>query len=231
MKTVKKTLTSKEIENANQYQKFRNKCKSYLERHGIYHDKFTITSFDAYIAYVTEKFIANYLRDKYKGKICVSKWSDQFNLEHIASIVNNDSNEPEDIERVSSYFYDSFDLYISTPIDVIFVRISIDVKTAITKKSPNNSWDFLYPAIQAQKGGKDAVVLVYYVADDDNDPSTLRELKIVGYLEENEIKRCPVVKKGEKTKHGTTSQIDNYETHVEDYHDIDELFKNISTTK
>lgn len=49
MKTIIKKLTSIEIDTAKRYQKFRNMCKSYLERHGIYRDKFTITPFDAYI--------------------------------------------------------------------------------------------------------------------------------------------------------------------------------------
>jgi len=228
MISITRTLTEKEVNFAERTQKFRDRCKKYLENHGILYDKFTITPYDAYIAYVTEKFIANYLRDTYKGQICVSAWSDQFNLEHIVAIVDKDSSEPEDIELVKAYFYDDFDLYISTPNNSFFIKLKVDVKTAITMKEPKNNWEFLYPFVQANKTGKDVVILVYYIAEDVNNPATLKELRIVGYLSEKEIRQCRIVKQGERTSHGTESQIDNLETIVSQYHDIKELFSKIN---
>ena len=111
MITINRRLTEKEVSVANRTQGFRDRCKDYLERHGVLYDKFTITPYDAYIAYITEKFIANYLRDEFKGKICVSTWSDQFNLEHIVAILDRDSTDPEDIALVRAYFYDDFDSF------------------------------------------------------------------------------------------------------------------------
>lgn len=227
MITIKRRLTEKEVNIARRTQGFRDRCKDYLERHGVLYDKFTITPYDAYIAYITEKFIANYLRDEFKGKICVSTWSDQFNLEHIVAILDRDSADPEDIALVKAYFYDDFDLYVSTPCNSYFIKLKVDVKTAITENIPRKNWEFLYPVVQAKKPGKDAVILVYYIADDDQSPSSLKELSIVGYLTEDEISKCNIVKKGERTSHGTKSQIDNYETHVDQYHELINLFSGI----
>ena len=46
-------------------------------------------------------------------------------------------------------------------------------------------------------------------------------------MKEEDITKCDIIKKGELTSHKTPSQIDNYVTYVRDYHDIEELFKDI----
>ena len=204
------------------FQEFRDRCKQYLVHHNIFRDKFTVTKFDALLGYLSEYY---YLRDRFKGAISVSTWRDQFDIEHIKSIVNSNSNAQEDIDLVCSYFYDSFDLYISTPTASFFVNLKIDVKTAITMKEPKPDWEFLYPVVQANKGGKDLALLVYYLADNDENPETLKGFTIVGYLEESEITQCEIIKKGRKTKHGTKSMTDNYITYLRDYKNIEELLE------
>ena len=221
-------LSKQIINRAKQYSLFREECKKYLIDNGINHDKFTITEFDSFLGYVSEAFIADYIRGKYHGRVCVSKWQDQFNLGMIQKIVSEKRNSKDDIELVSSYFYDTFDLYVSTPNYHVFLDLKIDVKTAMTQNTPQDSWVFLYPVVQARKLGKDAAVLVYYVADDKNDPSTLREIVLIGYLNETEISNCEIIKTGEYTIHGTCSRTDNYVTNVGNYHDISELFKDIT---
>lgn len=206
---------------AQNFQEFRNRCKQYLENHGILRDKFTTTDYDALLGYLSEYYIANYLRDRFKGQISVSTWKDQFDISHIKSIVNCDSGLPEDINLVCSYFYDSFDLYIATPTTSFFVNLKVDVKTAITEKEPKPNWEFLYPVVQANKEGKDLALLVYYVAENDDDPKTLKGITIIGYLEESEITRCETIQKGEKTRHGTLSLTENYITYLRDYKDIE----------
>lgn len=215
------------VKRANCFSAFRSQCKQYLANNGILHDKFTITEFDSFLGYVSEDLIANYLRNKYRGRVCVSKWQDQFDMDLIRTIVETGRNSREEIDLVCSYFYDTFDLYVSTPNFQVFVNLKIDVKTAITQKQPQDNWEFLYPVIQARKLGKDAAVLVYYVVDNKKDPTTLREIVIVGYLNEDEITRCDTINAGEKTTHNTPSQTENYITFVRDYHDINELFKDI----
>lgn len=207
------------------FQEFRNRCKSYLENHGILRDKFTTTEYDALLGYLSEYYIANYLRDRFKGQISVSTWKDQFDIGHIKSIVSSNSDKPEDINLVCSYFYDSFDLFIATPAASFFVNLKIDVKTAITEREPSLSWDFLYPVVQANKGGKDLALLVYYIADNDDDPKTLNAIKIVGFMEESEITQCEIIHKNERTKHGTLSQTENYITYLRDYKDIEEFLE------
>ena len=212
---------------ANNFSEFRTRCKEYLANNGVNHDKFTTTPFDSFLGYVSEEIIANYLRNKYRGRVCVSKWQDQFDMELVRSIVKTGRNSKEDVDLICSYFYDSFDLYVSTPSMQIFIDLKIDVKTAITQKKPQNNWEFLYPVVQAKKLGKDIAILVYYIVDNKDDPSTLKEIAFVGFLRENEITCCKRINAGEKTKHKTLSQTDNYITYVRDYHSIDELFKEI----
>lgn len=212
---------------ANNFSEFRTRCKEYLAKNGVDHDKFTITPFDSFLGYVSEEIIANYLRNKYRGRVCVSKWQDQFDMELVRSIVKSGRNSKEDIDLISRYFYDSFDLYVSTPILQIFIDLTIDVKTAITQKNPQNNWEFLYPVVQAEKLGKDIAMLVYYIVDNKEDLSTLKEIAFVGFLRENEITCCEKINAGEKTIHKTQSLTDNYITYVGNYHSIDELFKEI----
>ena len=227
MITVPVDLSQGLINRANRFSVFRSQCKQYLANNGILHDKFTITEFDSFLGYVSEELIANYLRNKYRGRVCVSKWQDQFDMDHIRAIVATGRNSTDDIDLVCSYFYDTFDLYVSTPNFQVFVNLKIDVKTAITQKDPQPNWEFLYPVVQARKLGKDAAVLVYYVVDNKKDPTTLREIVLVGYLNEEEITNCNTINEGEKTVHHTPSQTENYITYVRDYHDLNELFKDI----
>ena len=227
MITIPINLSQGLIDRANAFSDFRNLCKQYLADNGIMHDKFTITEFDSFLGYVSEELIANYLRNKFRGRVCVSKWQDQFDMALIYTIVKTGRNSREDIDLVCSYFYDSFDLYVSTPNYQVFIDIKIDVKTAITQKIPQENWEFLYPVVQARKLGKDAAVLVYYVVDNKKDPSTLREIVLVGYLEEKEITNSEIINAGEVTVHKTPSQTENYITYVGEYHDLNDLFKDI----
>lgn len=228
MITIPVELSKRLINRANNFSTFRAECKAYLENNGIFRDKFTITKNDSLLGYITEELIANYLRNRFKGKICVSKWQDQFDMDYIRSIIHHGSNSRDDIDLICSYFYDSFDLYVSTPSLNVFISIKIDVKTAITKKDPQGNWEFMYPVVQANKLGKDLAILVYFVVDDVNAPFSLNKLVLAGYMKEEDITRCTIIKKGELTSHKTPSQIDNYVTYVRDYHDIEELFKDIN---
>lgn len=227
MITIPVELSKSLMNRANNFSDFRTKCKKYLENNGIFRDKFTITQNDSLLGYITEELIANYLRNRFKGRICVSKWQDQFDMDYIRSIIHFGKNSQEDIDLICNYFYDSFDLYVSTPSLNVFISIKIDVKTAITKKVPQGNWEFMYPVVQANKLGKDLAILVYFVVEDVSNPFSLNKLVLAGYMKEEDITKCDIIKKGELTSHKTPSQIDNYVTYVRDYHDIEELFKDI----
>lgn len=228
MESIKLKLTPQIIERANKFHVFREQCKSYLDRHNRCYDKFTIRpEHDTVIAYITENFVIKYLRGISKGRFSVGRWQDQFDLEYIANIVAKDSDIEEDINLVSSYFYDEFDIYISTPNSLSFVSLNIDVKTAMTKLDPQENWDFLYPVVQVKDGAKDEVILLtYYQVNETTDKFSTKNIVIVGYLTKQEISECEIVPKGSYTKHKTKSQTDNYLTRLEDYHSIQELIDN-----
>ena len=110
--------------------------------------------------------------------------------------------------------------------------IFIDVKTALTQKEPSPRWNFMYPVIQANKIGKDYMLLTYYVVQDVKEVESLKKVIIVGYISEDIIKKCNIIKRGQKTRFGTKSQIDNYETELSvHYKEIDNLIHTLKGNK
>ena len=144
-------------------------------------------------------------------------WEEYCDIKNIYhAVVNNDFSKAQ---LVKEYFYDKFDICIVTPKR----RLNIDVKTALTTLEPNLNWDFLYPTIQAHKEGKDITILAYCIYKAPN-KYEINIVDVIGYCDNNSISKCKVVKAGQITKHGTISQIDNYETLLSrDYMDLNEL--------
>lgn len=228
MVAIEYTLSPSMITKAKRFSDFRDRCKSYLQTHGRCYDKFTVhPEYDSIIAYLTENFIVKHLRSISKGCFSVGKWQDQFDLDYIEYIIRNNSCLDEDINLVEAYFYDDFDIYISTPNSLSFVSVNIDVKTARTLYNPQEDWEFLYPQVQIKKKNKEEIILlVYYQVKDKTDIFSLNKMIIAGYLTTGEISNCECVHEGEKTKHGTISQIDNYQTELSNYHSVQELIDN-----
>lgn len=203
------------------FEELRNNCKKYLSQFDMNYDKFTVVSHDSFIGYITEYFLREYIGSKYKSKgITVESWESIFDIAKIRSILKSNSKATEDVQYIRDYFYDKYDLKLSKGAKSLLV----DIKTALTKLEPKSSWNFMYPVIQAHKPGKDHMVLSYYVVEDIKDIESLKKLVIVGYTSEEVIRTCKIIKAGTRTRFGTVSQIDNYETELAiHYKDIDRL--------
>jgi hypothetical protein len=219
MQEIKISVDSKDFERAESFSKFREQCKNYLSSVGKNWDKFTIVSHDSFIGYITENAIKKYIESKFNGAKVVT-WEEQFDLKLIIKIISEKKTDEASIELVRNYFYDSWDLMINGE----KVRILSDVKTALTKKEPSLSWNFLYPVVQAEKAGKDIMILVYYVVSDLKDLHSFTKLVLVGAITPETIKKCKIIRAGEKTIFGTTSQIDNYITELNrDYYPLEKF--------
>lgn len=209
---------------AHKHEELRSKCKEYLNKVGKNFDKFTIVPHDSFIGYITELAVKKYIQEKYKDKnIKITTWEDNFEIEKIIKIIESNSTDKKDVEYIRDYFYDQYDLKLESSIKTKIILV--DIKTALTKKEPNKNWNFMYPVIQAQKPGKDFMILTYYVINSDN-VEDVKKIILVGYLSEDTIRNCRIIKKGEKTRFGTISQIDNYETELSvHYKDIDKILE------
>lgn len=208
---IKYTLTEELISKATAFENFRAKCKTYLISKGKGYDKFTMVSHDSFIGYVTEHIMKTEMLSNYASLISdVICWEDNFDLKKIEQIIESNSNTEDDVNYVTEYFYDKWDLKINGKT----FSILSDVKTALTKLEPNLRWNFLYPVVQANKEGKEIMILVYYVVSDLKSLATLTKLILVGATTPDIVKKCTIIKQGERTRFGTISQIDNYETEL-----------------
>ncbi len=225
MITLNITLTQQMIFAAYGFEHFRNDCKTFLAKHGKNYDKFTVVQHDSIIGFITEATIQRYISELYKkDNVKVTTWEQNFDIEHIKRIISSSSADADEVKLVEKYFYDKYDLKISYHDKSIYV----DVKTALTQKNPSENWNFMYPVIQANKDGKDYMILTYYVVNDIKKVESLNKVVIVGYISENTVKQCKTIYKGEKTRFDTVSQTDNYETELAvHYNSIDELINNL----
>lgn len=206
------------LKKAKAFSQFREQCKSYLTAVGMNYDKFTVVAHDSFIGYISEYVIRQYIKDYLpKTNFKVLSWEEYCEIKNIYhAVINNDYSKAQ---LVKEYFYDKFDICIETPKRII----NIDVKTALTQLEPTLKWDFLYPIIQAHKEGKDITILAYCIYKAPN-KYEINIVDVIGYCDNKSISSCKVIKAGEVTKHGTTSQIDNYETLLgRDYKDLNEL--------
>lgn len=224
MISLNKTLTPSLINAAKEFEEFRNNCKKYLTQFEMNFDKFTVVGHDSFIGYISEYFLKEYIESKYTILgIHVSTWEHNFDIAKIKSIIKSNSKSIEDRQYIREYFYDKYDLEIKKGKTTYLV----DIKTALTQKEPKSSWNFLYPVIQANKPGKDFMILSYYVSENINVES-LKKLVIIGYTSEKVIKTCNIIYEGTRTRFGTISQIDNYETELAiHFKDIDLLMKRL----
>jgi hypothetical protein len=207
---------------AKNFEKFRNDCKTYLQKANLNFDKFTIVEHDSFIGYITEIVMGKYIEDNYKD-VKVYTWEKEHNISEIISILKDKDFSEDSKSKVKEYFYDKWDIKISIDNKIILC----DVKTALTKKEPNKYWEFLYPVIQANKQGKDIMLLVYYVVNDIKNIESLKKIVVVGAVKPEDIKKNDLIKKGEITRFGTKSQIDNYITKLSvDYVDLKKIIEN-----
>jgi hypothetical protein len=211
-------LPSEEIKNrALWFQDFRDKCKAYLAKHGIDYDKFTMVSHDGYIGFISEWILSQYLHNEFHEVIKNGvSWEEGFDLRRIEEIIEKNSLDKTDIKYVKDYFYDNWDLMVSTQ----SATYKCDIKTALTAKDPQLNWNFLYPVIQAEKTGKDLMILIYYIYEGDDFHNLTGEV-LIGATTYALIKKCHIIKKGEISRFGTKSQIDNYITELSrDYSEL-----------
>jgi hypothetical protein len=199
------------LDKAKAMSSLRISCKKFLSDRDLEFDKFTMVTHDSYTAYITELFMKIFFEEKFSEKgIKISAWDEQFDLKEINRILSSGSHAIKDIEYIKNYFYDNYDLSLEYNQKELF----IDIKTALTQKQPKLKWNFLYPVVQAHKKGKDIMVLTYYIVEDISHVETLKEICIAGYIMEEEIKKCPKILQGQKTRYKTISQIDNYITEL-----------------
>lgn len=194
---------------AEAFERFRNQCKDYLQKVNMNFDKFTIVGHDSFIGYITEAVISDYILNSFDN-VKVSSWENNHDIKKIIEIIETSDYSSESSSLVKEYFYDKWDIKIEINNKTLYC----DVKTAYTSKDPNHSWVFMYPVVQATKDGKDFMILVYYMVNDIKNIKSLKKLIIVGSTTTDVIKKCKVIKAGEKTRFGTVSQIDNYLTEL-----------------
>ena len=207
---------------AKSFSEFRDRCKLYLTTVGMNYDKFTLVGHYSYIGYISEDVIRTYIKSRLPNQgFCVKSWEECCDMKTIYTAVNNNDYSKADI--VKKYFYDAWDIMIKTPKR----EIHIDVKTALTKLEPNDNWNFLYPIVQAHKDGKDYTILAYCIYKEPN-KYIIKIVNVIGYLDNDKIKDCDIIRKGERTRHNTISQTDNYDTLLgRDYNELDQLITKI----
>lgn len=204
------------------FQDFRTKCKAYLAEKNLDYDKFTIVAHDSYIGHISEWIISEYLKKEF-GTIFKSlqTWEDSFDLARVEKIISQNSDDENDKLYVKKYFYDEWDICISTEKGTY----KCDIKTALTKKEPQANWNFFYPIVQAEKKGKDLMILIYYIYEGES-YYNLKDEVLIGAITYDLIRKCKIIKKGEISRFGTTSQTDNYITELSsDYHDLSDFLK------
>lgn len=218
MKEIKIKNLEDLVEKAKEFDSFRISCKNFLTKKNYCYDKFTVVDHDSKVGYISESAICDYIIEQLKDTdLVVERWEDRFNKKEISDIIDKDG----DPEPVKQYFYDDYDIRVYND----KVDIKIDVKSALTAKQPTEKWNFMYPVVQANKQGKDEMILAYCVS------STLKvenveKIVVAGYTTEQRIRNCKIIPKGSYTRFGTKSQIDNYETELsKDYSELDELIK------
>lgn len=221
MINILKKIPDNLYEKAIKFNEFRKNCKNYLNNHKMNFDKFTIVDHDSIIGFVSESIVSDYIKNTYSN-VEVFSWDDQFDIERITNIINNNSSVVEDIELVRDYFYDQWDLKLVFNGEILL----IDVKSAMTSKNPTKWWNFLYPKVQVDKKGKNGAILGYCVCDNIKDIRTLNNFILIGYISMKDVSNCKIQYKGTLTRFGTVSQIDNYITEVSTgYSDLKGLFK------
>lgn len=204
---------------AKTFSEFRQQCKQFLTARGAGFDKFTMVAHDSYVGYITERVIRDHLLASFAECIhSVKAWDEQFDLERIGRIIEQTEPSDRELRYVREYFYDGWDLAITCGKGTIYA----DVKTALTEKQPRAHWNFLYPAVQVRKPGKDLMILVYYVWNGRN-LEGLDRLVLVGATTPAQVRTRKEIRKGERTQFGTLSQIDNFETEMGDYQPLQEF--------
>lgn len=207
MKEIFSSFDQELFKKAERFSDFRIKCKEFLRKNGKEYDKFTVVEHDSSVGYISESLIADYLRSNYVD-IEVSTWENRYNIRRVIDILNNNSYSEDDINYVTEYFYDRYDLHIKYKGKEFF----IDVKSALSKKTPSDSWTFLYPVVQAHKEGKSGMVLAYCVVTDLKVIESMSSFVLVGFVAQNKVRECKKYLRGQKTRFNTVNQIDNYET-------------------
>lgn len=216
MKIITNELLDEVVLSAKMYADLRKSCKQFLEKHGKNYDKFTVVDHDGYIGYISEFEVSKYLKELLDDDIKITSWDENFNLESISKIVHSDNVTETEIKYVESYFYDDYDLMLKSETN----EIKVDIKTALTSLEPKPYWNFMYPVVQAEKPGKEFMILTYYVTNQ-KDVTSFKKLMIVGVISEKRINNCKLIHKGSRTRFGTISQTDNFITEISaDYVDI-----------
>lgn len=215
------SLSKELIQRAKAASYLREKCKIYLKERDLGFDKFTIVSHDSFTGFLSEYFMKAFFLEYFKNSgIRVGTWEENFDIREINRILSTNSRAKEDEKYIKDFFYDPYDLQLSKK----GKHINIDIKTALTHLIPTKKWNFLYPVVQAHKKGKDLMILAYYVVEDIRFPESLKRIMIAGFMDGKEIIKCKKIRKGEKTRYGTISQIDNYITQLKDYNpDLKEI--------
>ena len=207
MKELYNSFEQEIFNKARRFSEFRVKCKQYLRKNGKEYDKFTVVEHDSSIGYISEYLISDYLKSTYRD-IEVYTWENRYDIKRIIDIVNSCSSLDDDVNYVVEYFYDKYDLQIKYKGKEFF----IDVKSALTKKSPSDSWTFLYPVVQAHKNGKSGMILAYCVVTNLKVIESMKSFVLVGFVSQNKVRECKKYLRGQKTRFNTVNQIDNYET-------------------
>ena len=215
------SISKEIIEDAIAFSNFRNVIKNILIKCNLHFDKFTITDRDSFDGFIAEKIFREYLeKNRNISADLIRNWEDEHPIpkEIITKIHNKLQLSREDLELTKNYFYDKWDLKIN--------KLHVDVKTAATHLEPKEPWTYGIPKIQVEKAGKDIVVLNYLIYD--KDPKKFKDAKpvkcvLIGGMSIADIKKCPIKTINDFAGH--KYQVENYETKISEYHDIEGFLK------
>lgn len=199
-----------EYQQARLFSSFRSKCKNLLSQSNRMWDKFSVVEHDSFIGYLAELYLADYIQRTFP-EWKLHPWSADFDHFRLMAILSTAHPSAEDLDYLKGYFFDRYDFMLQHP-DGRSLRI--DVKTACTIRQPQSSWSFLYPCVQIGQEGKDLMALAYCIVDDVQRPARLHRLVIAGACTPAELSLCERIPAGQRTRHGTLSQIDNYLTEL-----------------
>lgn len=199
------------LKKASNYKKFRSNLKFILKKYNKSFDKFTVTDNDSFLGYISETLVSSYL---VSNNIPIIQWESEVKLSRDLKLKvlenHNDNFTPDEINTLTSYFYDKW--------DIKYKDVYADVKTAATSYKPKDTWTFGFPVIQANKKGKTHAILTYVFYDKDPkeySDANPEKLYIWGYLHISDIKKCDINNKN--IDKGYSYQINNHITKLEDY--------------
>ena len=196
------TLTKEDYQQAELSSESYKTCTNFLKKHNNFyggHTNFVNKGIghDYYIWCIAINALKKHILTKHNIKI--EMWEDEFNIEKIVNIINKITPAEEDIAYVHKYVCNKYHIKIADK--------AYDIRTLLTKYNPTTGWDFMFSANKTDMRKND-VVLLFCIGTKKH----INKIVFIGTILNSVIRQCPILKKGQLTKAGVVSRINNYLT-------------------